>query len=151
MKSRLAAALAAATLIFTTAGMFFHTAGAAASEAGPAKAQLLNLERMWSKAARQRDTAALRRILSDDYIDINYKGALKTKADALRAPNVPPHRHQPTFARWKIRVYGNTAVVTGLGTLVVKHHRYRWRFTDVFVSHGSAWRAVSSQETVVQP
>lgn len=151
MKSRLAAALAAATLIFTTAGMSFHAAGAAASTAAPARVRLLNLERTWSKAARRRDIAALRRILSDDYIDINYKGVLKTKADALRAPNVAPHHDKPMFAQWKIRVYGNTAVVTGLGKLKAGNHTYRWRFTDVFVSDGSAWRAVSSQETVVQP
>lgn len=116
----------------------------------PAAASLLRLEQTWLRAAQSRDIGALKRILSDDYVDINYAGVLRDKADALRAPNVTSRKTTQTLSEEKARIYGSTAVVTGLGTLVAGSHRYQWRFSDVFIAdHGGAWRAVSSQETPV--
>lgn len=118
--------------------------------ASPDSAPLLQLEQSWLHAAESRDIDALRRILSDDYIDINYAGVVRNKADALRAPNVTARKPSQTLSQEKVRIYGATAVVTGLGTLVTGDHRYQWRFTDVFITDHGAWRAVSSQETPLQ-
>lgn len=123
---------------------------ACARAAPPAAAPLLRLEQTWLQAAQSRDIAALTRILSDDYIDINYAGILRDKADALGAPNVTSRKTTQTLSQERVRIYGSTAVVTGLGTLVAGSHRYQWRFTDVLIADHGAWRAVSSQETPVQ-
>jgi hypothetical protein len=121
----------------------------AAPPAAAAAAPLLRLEQTWLRAAQSRDIAALKRILSDDYADINYAGILRDKADALQAPNVTSRKTTQTLSEEKVRIYGSTAVVTGLGTLVAGSHRYQWRFSDVFIADHGAWRAVSSQETPV--
>lgn len=118
--------------------------------ASPDPARLLQLEQSWLRAAEARDIDALRRILSDDYVDINYAGVLRSKSDALRAPNVTARKPTQTLSQEKVRIYGSTAVVTGLGTLVTGSHTYQWRYTDVFIADHGAWRAVSSQETPVQ-
>lgn len=118
--------------------------------ASPQSARLLQLEQSWLQAAQSRDIDALRRILSDDYVDINYAGVLRDKADALRSSNVTSRKSTQTLSEEKVRIYGSTAIVTGLGTLVTGSHTYQWRFTDVFNAEHGTWRAVSSQETPVE-
>jgi ketosteroid isomerase-like protein len=110
-------------------------------------AQVLNLEQVWLQAAQNRDISVLKRVLSDDYLDINYRGTLRDKADALRAPNVHVKQPSQTLSEEKVRIYGNTAIVTGRGQLNAGKQHYAWRFTDVFVKSNGQWRAVSSQET----
>lgn len=121
-------------------------AGAASS----AKARILALEKTWMHAARTRDVPVLKRVLAADYVDINYKGLVRTRADALRASNVDTARYTQRFGDETVRVYGAAAVVTGRGELQASDHTVvaAWRFTDVFVKRGGVWRAVSSQETV---
>lgn len=109
--------------------------------------RLLKLEQAWMQAAQSRDIPVLKRVLSDDYVDINYQGKVRSKADALHAPNVHVKRASQTLSEEKVRVYGVTAVVTGRGQMNVGKQRYAWRFTDVFAKRNGQWRAVSSQET----
>lgn len=115
-----------------------------------AQSQLLALEKTWMHAAGTRDLPVLRRVLGDDYIDINYKGVVRTRADALNAPNVDTKRYTQHLGDEKVRIFGAAAVVTGRGVLQTADHSVvaAWRFTDVFVRRGGVWRAVSSQETV---
>jgi ketosteroid isomerase-like protein len=118
----------------------------------PADTQLISLEQTWMTAAQHRDIRVLDNILSDDYIDINYKGMLRDKADALRAANLKLSQYTQKLSQQKVRFYGNTAIVTGHGELLGSDHSSyaAWRFTDVFVKQDGVWRAVSSQETVEQ-
>ena len=99
------------------------------------------------QAAQSRDVPALSRILSGDYLDINYQGMIRDKADALYAPNLRVKAYTQRLSQERVRVYGNTAIVTGRGLLTTGKRRYAWRFTDVFVKRDGQWRAVSSQET----
>ena len=122
--------------------------GASAAPASPAVRQLLELEQTWLHAASTRDIPVLKRILSPDYLDINYLGRVRHRAQALRAANVSG-AHRQTLSEERVRFYGNTAIVTGRGELTSHGHRYAWRFTDVFVARSGHWRAVSSQETPV--
>ena len=110
-------------------------------------AQVLKLEQVWMRAAQSRDIRALSRILSDDYLDINYRGMVRDKADALHAPNLRIKAYTQKLNQERVRVYGNTAIVTGRGLLTTSKRHYAWRFTDVFVRRDGRWRAVSSQET----
>ena len=112
-----------------------------------AAAQVLKLEQHWMRAVQSRDIPALSRILSDDYLDINYQGVVRDKADALHAPNLRIKAYTQKLSQERLRNYGNTAIVTGRGLLTTGKQRYAWRFTDVFVKGDGVWRAVSSQET----
>jgi ketosteroid isomerase-like protein len=117
-----------------------------------AKAQVLDLEATWLKAAQARDVAILRRVLSDDYVDISYKGIVRHKADALRAPALDVKRYVQRIDDEQIRLFGNAAIVTGHGVLRDQSGKRvgAWRFTDVFVKEGDGWQAVSSEETAEQ-
>jgi ketosteroid isomerase-like protein len=113
------------------------------------EAPFLKLEHEWLVAARHRDREVLERILSDDFVDIAYSGAVRTKANALAAPVAPAGTTQ-TLDQMKVRVYGDTAIVTGRNTVAARDGTRRAvvRFTDVFVRQRGIWRAVSAQETL---
>ncbi|HEV7165641.1 MAG TPA: nuclear transport factor 2 family protein [Gammaproteobacteria bacterium] len=110
--------------------------------------QLLDLEQRWLTAAMQHDTAALQQILADDFVDVTYQGALRDKTDHLHS-SLAPGKTKQTLEELKVRLYGDTGIVTGQNTIVAidGSFTYRIRFTDVFVRRDSRWQAVSAQET----
>jgi hypothetical protein len=137
-------------ILILGSGLLAVTVGGTPAAAGAPslQSQLLDLEQTWMHAAEDRDTATLSRVLSDDYLDINYKGMVRAKRDALKSSNVSDRTSTQTLSDEKVRLYGKTAIVTGRGTLTSGHQSYHWRFTDVFVASSGQWRVVSSQETV---
>lgn len=120
----------------------------APAETGDAQ-QLLTLEQRWLTAAMQRDTKTLKDILADDFVDVTYQGGLRDKADHLKS-SLAPSKTKQTLEELKVRVYGDTGIVTGQNTIVADDGSFtaRVRFTDVFVRQQGMWRAVSAQETL---
>lgn len=141
-----------ATIRFLSVGLLvlLPTFPAAAHAAASTESQLLALEQTWMQAAQERNVPVLSRILADDYIDINYEGVVRDKRDALNAPNLKMKHYAQQLSDEKVRLYGETAIVTGRGVLSKNDgvEIAAWRFTDVFVRGGGVWRAVSSQETI---
>ncbi|HVC21733.1 MAG TPA: nuclear transport factor 2 family protein [Vicinamibacterales bacterium] len=117
-----------------------------------AAAQLRSLEQAWLRAARDRDTATLDRLLAKDFVHIAYTGRVLSKRDALQAP-VAPSGVRQTLSQLRVRTYGHTGIVTGLNTATTPSGAVavRLRFTDVFVRSGRRWQVVSAQETAEQP
>ena len=135
-------------LLVAAAAPFGH----AKSGKNPVEENLIQMEQDWSQADLQKDAAALNRILADDWIGIDFEGTILNKAQALQGIGSGSGALQSTVLRdMKIRVYGNTAVVTGTDTEKGEYHgkdssgKYCW--TDVFVRRNGRWQAVSSQST----
>lgn len=116
------------------------------------RAALVRLAHEWLHAAQIHDRAALGRILADDFIDTSYRGALRTKADVLAGAVVASPSVSQRLSDLKIRVFGDTAIMTGLNTVSGPHHAWtaHVRFTDVYIKRDGRWHAVSAQETVVK-
>jgi ketosteroid isomerase-like protein len=113
---------------------------------------LIQMEQDWSQADIQRDATALNQILAEDWIGIDFEGTILNKAQALQGIGSGSGSLQSTVLRdMKVRVYGNSAVVTGTDTEKGEYHgtdssgKYCW--TDVFVRRNGRWQAVSSQST----
>ncbi len=113
---------------------------------------LLQLERDWSQADIHKDSAALDRILAEDWIGIDFEGTVLTKSQALDGLASDSGSLETTVLRdMKVRIYGNTAIVTGTDLEKSEYHgkdssgKYLW--TDVFVLRNGLWQAVSSQST----
>lgn len=113
---------------------------------------LIQMERDWSEADIHKDAEVLKRILADDWIGIDFEGTALNKDQALHGVVSDSGSLESTVLRnMKVRVYGKTAVVTGIDTETGDYHgkdssgRYLW--TDVFVQRGGRWQAVSSQST----
>ena len=114
---------------------------------------LIQMEHDWSQADTQKDAAALNRILAEDWIGIDFEGTVLTKPQALRdiSSSDSGSLESTVLSDIKVRIYGETAVVTGTDTEKSEYHgqdssgQYLW--TDVFVYRNGRWQAVSSQST----
>jgi ketosteroid isomerase-like protein len=109
---------------------------------------LQSIEQAWLNAEKNHDVAAFEKIVADDWIAITPEGKSQTKAE--RAAEIKAgHIDSATLDDMKVRVFGDTAVVTGTDNEVSSEdgkkssNHYVW--TDVFVKRNGKWLAVASQ------
>lgn len=110
-------------------------------------------EQAWLTAEKNNDVAAFERIVADDWMAITPEGSTENKAK--RAAEIKTGETlSATLGEVNVRVFGDTAVVTGSddevtvegGKEVAGH--YVW--TDVFVKRDGKWVAVASQTALVK-
>jgi len=112
---------------------------------------LMQMERDWTEAGLKKDVATLDKILADDWVGEGFTGAT-TKAQALAdLKSGDSKQDSVTLGEMKVRVFGNTAVVTGTddekSSYKGKDTSGHWIWTDVFVKRQGRWQAVASQST----
>jgi ketosteroid isomerase-like protein len=109
------------------------------------------LERELFDAYQRRDPSGLDRILDDDYVFIAPNGQLRTK-EAVRNFSWPQYERLDVDDI-RVRVYGETAVLTARVTLLGQSPLDSvtgvYRNTRVYVRQRGKWRAVSGQSTRV--
>ncbi|MEO6967744.1 MAG: nuclear transport factor 2 family protein [Rhodanobacteraceae bacterium] len=128
------------------------TAPVFARDTNTDKAQIAQIEICWLAAIRTGDRAALKPILADDFIDISARGKIRSKSDAI-ADSAAPAGATQTITQLNVRVWGDTAVATGINQIHSNDKGWTVEvpFTDVFARIRGRWRAVSSQETLRAP
>ncbi len=122
-----------------------------ACRSAASSADFAAIEEEWMAALQRHDTAVLDRLLDPSFLDSTFRGGIRTKADMLSGPPAGAGYRHLRFEDLNVRRFGgDTAVVTGVNVLqgATPGEIVRVRLTDVFVSRGGAWRAVSAQETV---
>ncbi len=111
------------------------------------------MEQAWLNAEKHHDAAAFEKIVADDWIAITPDGKSQTRTE--RAAEIKAaHTTSVTMGDMKVRVFGDTAVVTGTddettlenGQTSTDH--YVW--TDVFVKRNGKWLAVASQTSQIK-
>ena len=113
---------------------------------------LRRLEREWFDAIVKRDTLALRRILADDFIATSQDGTSGTKQDIIDSFRVTtPSIDRIGSEDFRVRVYGNTAVVTGISSYMRRDQVLgKLRHTEVWVRRAPGrWQAVSWHATSI--
>ena len=110
------------------------------------------VERQRFAALGRGDISALSNILSDDLTYTHSNGVFDSKVELLNKLQSGALKYE-VFEPEEIavRVYGNTAVLTGIahgkawanGT----PNTFRLRYTDMYVLTGNAWRMVAWQST----
>ena len=129
-------------------------AGEKAGMAGNAEQELTQLTDQYIAALKSKDTAALERIWADELTFITLRGDVQTKAQRLADIQSGANRFDSleTSDR-KVRVYGDTAVMTSLTTLKGQYKGQeasgQFRVTNVFVRRGGGWQIVSLQMTPI--
>lgn len=118
---------------------------------GDATAEVLRFEDQRLQALRQNDASALERLLAPEYVFVATLGVERPRAEILAgiARASGPRRSQLEDDGVEVRVYGNTAVVTGrtITRLPDPERTTSTRFTRVWVKFGSEWRLVVYQAT----
>jgi uncharacterized protein (TIGR02246 family) len=115
--------------------------------------QVRQLEREWLDAYEKRDSAAMQRIVADDFTIVFPDGTTQTKADILamlergRAGSRPSPRF--TTEDVQARAYGDTVILSGR---VITHSKrpdgteshQESRYTDTYCRLDGRWQVVAS-------
>jgi len=116
--------------------------------------ELKKFEQDRAAATVKGDVATLEKQTSDDYTFINFSGKMVDKSQMIE--NFKSGRTKLTSNEvddMKVRVYGNTAVMTGkadlAGTIEGKETKQEVMFTRVFVKKGGGWQTVALQQSLV--
>jgi ketosteroid isomerase-like protein len=126
------------------------------SSTGSDTRDLTRLEKVWNDAHEQGNADALEPLWADDMeIDVPRMPAM-TRADALKFA----HSGRMKFLHYatsdlRIRIYGDTAVVTGrlqrTRTMNGQELSDDWRFTKVYIRQTQSWRVVSFHASEAGP
>ena len=117
---------------------------------------LRHIEREWEDANKNKDKAWFERNLADEYTAINARGKMFNKtediADTLSNTDTITSGE---LSDMKVRVHGDTAVVTGRLHRVGKDKNgnfdRNYMFTDTFVKRDGRWQVIATQSTLVVP
>jgi ketosteroid isomerase-like protein len=132
------------------------TAPRASAGVGEDEKAVAALDTQYQAAVAKNDAAVMDRILADDFILVTGKGKIFTKSDLLNeARGGKTVYERQDDSEQKVRVYGNTAVVTALlrakGTAEGKPFEYKLWFSDTYVRTPSGWRYVFAQASIPLP
>ena len=128
-----------------------------ASTTATAKAEdeIKKLEEKRNDAVLHGDVSALDRMTSDDYTFVTLRGEMRTKQEILKGfASGSYHYDSRQIFDLKVRVYGNTAVVTGRsvqkGMENGKDYSGNYWFTRVYVKQNDQWQTVALQTTPIR-
>jgi ketosteroid isomerase-like protein len=105
------------------------------------------LDTQYQAAVEQNDAATMDRILADDFVLVTGRGKTFTRADLLKSARDKSdiYEHQKEIEQ-KVRVWGDTAVVTALlwakGTTGGTPFEWKLWFSDTYVRTPTGWRYV---------
>ena len=114
--------------------------------------EILRLEKEFSQAIVKNDAEAVGRFLADDWIIIDPDGGIIDRARFLGVIKSGALTHEMMESDdARVRIYGNTAVVTALTTTKGKFNgqvfNTQERATDVFMKQNGRWQCVLSHLT----
>jgi ketosteroid isomerase-like protein len=151
-----------ATILILTAMAHTSSAWAQSSQAvgastvaTSAEDEIKKLEEARNQAILHGDAAALDRMTSDDYTFITLRGEMRSKSDILKGfASGSFHYESREISDLKVRIYGDTAVVTGRsvqkGLENGKDYSGDYWFTRVYIKLKGRWLTVALQTTLIQ-
>jgi ketosteroid isomerase-like protein len=112
----------------------------------------------YQAAVKANDAATMDQILADDFVLVTGRGSVFSKADLIdsaRKKEVTYERQDEEPGTQKVRVWGDTAVVTALLWIKsVKEGKpadYKLWFSDTYVRTPTGWRYVFGQASLPLP
>jgi ketosteroid isomerase-like protein len=134
-------------------GVLAFAALSAAQQKGPEVATILGLERKWTDAYKQRDITILSSLLAEDFVITVEDGSTYGKAGYItHTADSSVHVEVAEQTDFRVRMHGNTAVVTGAyherGESKGKGYEYHDRLTDVWMKINGHWQVISSHYSV---
>ncbi len=116
------------------------------------------LDTKYQAAVKSNDAATMDQILADDFVLVNGRGKVSSKADLIesaRKKEVTYERQDEETGTQKVRVWGDTAVVTALLWIKAvqggKPIDYKLWFSDTYVRTPTGWRYVFGQASLPLP
>ncbi len=119
---------------------------------GEAEEELLTLEKAFADAIVRNDLEGIGRLVTDDWIIVDPNGEIVDRARFFEVIKSGALTHDMMESEdFRVRVYGHSAVVTGLtrtkGKFMGQEFSTRERATDVFVKRDGRWQCVLTHLT----
>jgi len=145
----IARVITCALLLSVPAGSQSAPAATEVSQSQDVK-MLKQLEQDWLDSYREGNADKMSKILADDFIGRWGDGSTQTKVEQLKAIRTGEEKHSSNHLdECNVRLYGDTAVVTGLqseqSVLEGRDGSGTYSYTDVFVKRGGRWQIVASE------
>jgi ketosteroid isomerase-like protein len=104
----------------------------------------------WDQAIVAKDRAAIEANMAEDFRQIDGAGNVETKASFVEGLVDPALAIEPyTVEEFEVRLYGDVALLSGrtrmTGRYDGKPFKTHYRYIDVYVRRGAAWKIVSVQ------
>lgn len=116
------------------------------------------LDTKYQAAVKANDAATMDQILADDFVLVNGRGKVSSKSDLIesaRKKEVTYERQDEEPGTQKVRVWGDTAVVTALLWIKAvqggKPIDYKLWFSDTYVRTPAGWLYVFGQASLPLP
>ena len=121
--------------------------------------EIKKLAHEWLDAIRGRDRATLERILAEDFMISGWQpeGRIADREFYLADCMIPVDIQEGSykFDRWKVRMYGETAVVNCTLDIHAVVNGYKWGgevlITDVWIREQETWRVVTRHTSPIPP
>jgi ketosteroid isomerase-like protein len=144
------------TALVVLCGMVSVATPVASMSPGDDAATVTALHTEYQAAVKHNDATTMDRILADDFVLVTGRGQTYTKADLIReARNKSSVYEHQEDAEQKVRLWGDTAVVTALlwikGTSGEKSFERKLWFSDTYVRTPKGWRYVFGQASLPLP
>jgi len=131
------------------AGLVIRSGAQEKSDAATVRA----LELKWTESYKQRRVDVLSSLLAEDFVITIEDGSTYSKTGYIsHSAEDSVHVEVAEMSDIKVRMHGNTAVLTGAyherGTSKGKGYEYHDRFTDIWMKTGGKWQVVASHYSV---
>jgi ketosteroid isomerase-like protein len=116
-------------------------------------ATIRSLELKWTESYKERSIDILSSLLAEDFVITVEDGNVYSKTGYIsHTADGSTHVQVAEMSDLKVRMHGDTAVVTGAyherGDTNGKPYEYRDRLTDVWMRTGGKWQVVASHYSV---
>ncbi len=116
-------------------------------------AKIIALENRWNASYKQRDVSTMNSLLSADFVITIEDGSTFSKSGYIaHCGDKNTQVDISEFSDLKVRVHGNTAIVTGgyheKGISSGMPYEYRDRTTDVWMMIDGRWQVVASHYSI---
>lgn len=115
---------------------------------GSVQDQLIQLDKAWTFAELKGDKRAAAALIADDYVGTTQQGKVENKAQYLAS--VTPNADMVRSDDYRIKIYGNTAIMTHRGT-VEGVRNLQFRSTHVWMKRGGKWLIVAHHGSQILP
>ena len=130
----------------------FLGGSALAGQTSTAEDSVRAAEQARGQALLKADTAALSRLVAEEFVEVSRLGQIRTRADNLK--DIASGDLKLTAVRYDslvVRIYGDVAVLRGIADNTGTFRRFPFsgkiRYTRVFVRRDGRWQAVAMQQT----
>jgi ketosteroid isomerase-like protein len=114
-------------------------------------ARIKELESRWEASLLNKDSAAIEKVVADDFVGTSSSGKTGDKATLLAEAKRDTNTYtSATSSDMTVRMYGpSVAVVTGIAketgkTKAGKTFTHTYRFTDTWVERNGEWQCVAA-------